>query len=69
MFSLTKLTIYRESFFILSELVDIKKNVKKPGLFMLQETAEAVVQGCSVKEVFSEILQNSQENTCARVSF
>ena len=24
---------------------------------------------CSVRKVFSEILQNSQENTCARVSF
>ena len=30
---------------------------------------EAVVRRCSVKEVFSEILQKSQENTCARVSF
>ena len=30
---------------------------------------EAVAQCCSVKKVFLEILQNSQENTCARVSF
>ena len=30
--------------------------------------AEAVVQRCSVKKVFLEILQNSQENTCARAS-
>ena len=30
--------------------------------------SEAVVQRCSVKKVL-EILQNSQENTCARVSF
>ena len=30
---------------------------------------EAVVQRCSVKEVFLEISQNSQENTCTRVSF
>ena len=30
---------------------------------------EAVVQTCSVKEVFLEISQNSQENTCASVSF
>ena len=28
-----------------------------------------VVQRCSVREVFLEISQNSQENTCARVSF
>ena len=32
-------------------------------------TAEAVVQRCSVKKVFLKISQNSQENTCARVSF
>ena len=30
---------------------------------------EAVVQTCSVKKVFLGISQNSQENTCARVSF
>ena len=30
--------------------------------------AEAVVQRCSVKKVFLEISQNSQENACARVS-
>ena len=30
---------------------------------------EAVVWRCSVKKVFLEISQNSQENTCARVSF
>ena len=30
---------------------------------------EAVVWRCSVKKVFLKISQNSQENTCARVSF
>ena len=30
---------------------------------------EAASQRCSAKKVFLEILQNSQENTCARVSF
>ena len=30
--------------------------------------AEAVAQRFSVKKVFLEISQNSQENTCARVS-
>ena len=30
---------------------------------------EAVVQRCSVKKVFLKNSQNSQENTCARVSF
>ena len=31
--------------------------------------AEAVAQRCSVKKVFLEISQNSQENACARVFF
>ena len=31
--------------------------------------SEAVVQMCSVKKVFLGISQNSQENTCTRVSF
>ena len=31
--------------------------------------SEAVAQRCSVKKVFLEISQNSQENTCARDSF
>ena len=30
---------------------------------------EAVVQRCSVEKVFLEISQNSQVNTCARISF
>ena len=30
--------------------------------------AEVVTQRCSVKKVFLEISQSSQENTCARVS-
>ena len=30
---------------------------------------KAVAQRCSVKNVFLEISQNSQKNTCARVSF
>ena len=33
------------------------------------EAVEAVVQRYSAEKVFVEILQNSQENTCARVSF
>ena len=34
------------------------------GLF-----TEAVAERCSAEKVFLEVLQNSQENTCARVSF
>ena len=33
------------------------------------EIKEALVQKCSVKKVFLEISQNSQENTCAGVFF
>ena len=33
------------------------------------EKSEAVVQSCFVKKVFLEVSQNSQKNTCARVSF
>ena len=36
---------------------------------ILNKHAEVVVQRCSVKKVFLEILSNSQENTWARVSF
>ena len=32
-------------------------------------TEDAVVQRCSLKKVFLEISQNSQEKNCARVSF
>ena len=35
----------------------------------IQMIIEAVVQRWSVKKVFLEILQNSQENTCTWVSF
>ena len=31
--------------------------------------AEAVVRRCSVEKVFLDIWQNSQENTCTRVTF
>ena len=36
---------------------------------MWQYGTEAVAQRCSVKKVFLEISQNSQEDTCARVPF
>ena len=37
--------------------------------FDKQNHTEAVACRCSVKKVFLEISQNSQENVCARVSF
>ena len=35
----------------------------------LEYNAEAVSRTCFVKKVFLKISQNSQENTCVRVSF
>ena len=37
--------------------------------FFSIQHSEAVVQMCSVKKVFLEISQNSQESTCTRVSW
>ena len=39
------------------------------NIYFHSEKIEAVAQRCSVKKVFLEILQNSEENTCARVFF
>ena len=43
--------------------------VKNCGIPISRLYLEAAARRCSVKKVFLEILQNSQENTCARVSF
>ena len=45
---------------------DLKSNGRY--IFFMNST-EAFAQRCSVKKLFLEILQNSQENTCVRVSF
>ena len=47
------------SFFFLQKQINFEK---------IKEETEAVMQKCSVKKVFLEILQNSQENTCAKVA-
>ena len=46
-----------------------KEKSKIKALKNKVEKTEAVVRTWSVKKVFLEISQNSQENTCARVSF
>ena len=55
------------------ELNDINferlKKIDKHKNTLTDSDIEAVVQRFSVKKVFLEISQNSQENTCARVSF
>ena len=52
-------------------LINTKNLVLKNSsiFFLWLIKLEAVVRRCSVKNLFLEILQNSQENTCARVSF
>ena len=47
-------------------MIGIYSNTKYSCHFIL--SPEAVVQRCSVKKVFLKISQNSQENTCAKVS-
>ena len=48
---------------------DPKFNFLFSTIFKAARKTEAVAERCSVKKVFSEISQNSQENTCAGVSF
>ena len=48
----------------ISRTVKMNANLEYMSLF-----TEAVTRRCSVKTVLLEILQNSQENTCVRVSF
>ena len=40
-----------------------------PNLSLLHLLQKQSSEGIPLKKVFLEILQNSQENTCARVSF
>ena len=40
---------------------------EEPEIF--EEFSKAVAQRCSVKKLFLEIPQNSQENNCVRVYF
>ena len=47
--------------------IDRKRSEARNGL-KNPYFSEAVAQRCSVKQVFLEISQNLQENTCARVS-
>ena len=46
-----------------------KKSVKSSRFDYWSYTRRAVLQMCSVKKVFLEILQNSHKSYCARVSF
>ena len=60
-------------FVIKEKSVYLSKVILKKGQFIIiylqYIIAEAVVQRCFLKKMSLEISQNSQENTCARVSF
>ena len=45
------------------------KEQKQPFKKVLCKNAGADVWKCSVEKMFLKILQNSQEDTCARVAF
>ena len=51
------------------ELRKKETNLLSPMKLFILEDSEAVAQRFSVKKEFLEISHNSQENTCARVSF
>ena len=55
-----KLCLFEQDYFEKSQFIII---------YLQYIIAEAVAQRCFLKKVFLEISQNSQENTCARVSF
>ena len=50
-------------------LFDSDSRGNQKYIFNFPKDPEAVAQKCSVKKVLLEISQNSEENTCARVSF
>ena len=56
---------------VLKEAVIQKSSLIHPVVKSRQilEKSEVIVQRCSTKKVFLEVSKNSQENTCARVSF
>ena len=68
-----KITKYNCLSWLLFEFIQTQKSypisLNKISIVTWRLLAEAVFQRCSVKEVFLEISQSSQENTCARVSF
>ena len=62
---------HRQSQVTQEELKDFSYNYTHPIIykFKILLSSEAVARRCFVKKVFLEISQNSQENTCVRVSF
>ena len=56
------------TYYVWKEVIHYRR--KSSSLFSIKSfSTEAVAQRWSVKKLFLKISQNSQENTCARVSF
>ena len=57
----------------MNSIGDVTYNTKREGVeissFFVILYTEAVTRMCSVKKVFLKMSQNSQENTCVRISF
>ena len=51
-----------------TELLGVVRNQNQGYVSVFPDKSFTVAQTCSMKKVFLEIFQNSQENTCARVS-
>ena len=47
----------------------LKQNTKVMMRLLVTQYQKAVSRRCSIKKVFLKVSQNSQENTCVRVSF
>ena len=63
---------YSWSFFIIKLKVFYQKETPTQAFsteYFKFLNIEVVIRRCSVKEIFSEIFQNSEESTCGRVSF
>ena len=63
------LKIVCERLLLVSDMFIVVSKTTVEKIQNYYRNTEAVVQRCSVKKVFLEISQNSQENTCARASF
>ena len=63
------LKIVCERLLLVSDMFIVVSKTTVEKIQNYYRNTEAVVQMCSVKKVFLEISQNSQENTCARASF
>ena len=61
--------IYPPSKIALRSMMGQSSTLRLKLLIQFKTASGAVVRRCSIKKLFLEISQNSQENTCAKISF